>query len=909
MKKLSFLFVLHFYGYLCGMETPSYQKIIQTHQAFEKASVVYLKSSEGTLLPLPRHLLSQEFSERIKELYKNTPRQATLLSIESNKIIIDCSNYSSATLKVVLTLLAREAALKMVKHKENEKAAYVPHAVQAYIDEHADEESKIEKAQELLKVLKLMGLSKRFFSAVCQACLSSIECEEEELFYSLEDLYQSIREENIKSLSMTPAPPSTEEYFVRRELEAQLNPSPVNRRQSAFNMLVKYASKDPTQTYKPIMDQKSWQDLEILCGPKSSTNSYFATVIDKTSTELGKVMLYSKLLQPSTDSVALEKERTIIKTFIDNNELFENLQTLFQRLTANPALENNILSFWADSDVFVEWLNSTGNCLPQFKEFTQWLSTNEVAVEILSELQIPMLVLANKIKQKLEPTTSAAQKKATAKGKQLSISMVNQVSKVRKKFSIPLEGFEDVLESGIETVSDILGCLFSSIQPLIENVLIDQSTSALSYKPEGSLPKKAGAQFLNMALNPFIACGISCMLAGGCPEKLKVEIEARLCIHKKLVLLAQYLSILKELDQIATKFPELKELIPSLASLNIEQEFGLEENNNKKNVLVQFWDTFKSSTHFNHFLGNLHAEAFKTDQNSPSLPFLTAKILTTYRLAHMHKDKLLNAITALSELDMYFSLAQLYKSHEGTNTAFCFPTYTQADTPSIVLEDFWNPFVGAQAVTNTLKLGVDNKPQNVIITGPNAGGKSTLMRSLIFSLLMGQSLGLAPAKKLTFTPFSSIQAYLNITDNAAKGQSLFQVSTQRARQLLERAKKFTDAELFSLTLFDEIYNGTKPDIAESLAFSTLKSFSTIPYNVCICTTHFPCVHQLQKETANSFDYYKLAPQDDPVNHHKMLPGIYTESNGFQLAEEAGLPDDLIEEAKRYHEKNFEEEEL
>ena len=78
-------------------------------------------------------------------------------------------------------------------------------------------------------------------------------------------------------------------------------------------------------------------------------------------------------------------------------------------------------------------------------------------------------------------------------------------------------------------------------------------------------------------------------------------------------------------------------------------------------------------------------------------------------------------------------------------------------------------------------------PNNFLITGPNAGGKSTLIKSLTLCILLSQTLCISPAENLILTPFKLVNTYLNIPDCKGK-ESLFEAEMHRARDHINDLK-------------------------------------------------------------------------------------------------------------------------
>ena len=78
------------------------------------------------------------------------------------------------------------------------------------------------------------------------------------------------------------------------------------------------------------------------------------------------------------------------------------------------------------------------------------------------------------------------------------------------------------------------------------------------------------------------------------------------------------------------------------------------------------------------------------------------------------------------------------------------------------------------AVENPVKNNVDFKT-NKIITGPNASGKTTLLKSVLINVVLTQQFGCGYYKQLTLRPYNHIHSYLNIPDTSGR-DSLFQMS-------------------------------------------------------------------------------------------------------------------------------------
>ena len=208
---------------------------------------------------------------------------------------------------------------------------------------------------------------------------------------------------------------------------------------------------------------------------------------------------------------------------------------------------------------------------------------------------------------------------------------------------------------------------------------------------------------------------------------------------------------------------------------------------------------------------------------------------------------------------------------------------------SLLYLDARHPLIDKEScVPNTIDF---NNKKAMIITGPNTGGKTVVLKTLGLLSLMVQSGILIPVKEGSKAQiFTGI--YADIGDEQSIEQSLSTFSSH-----MKRIVKITkDAEKNSLVLLDELGSGTDPKEGASLAISILNYLRSKDLFIA-STTHYP---ELKLYAYSNDDILNASVEFD-VNSlkptYKLILGISGKSNAFLISSRLGLSDEIINEAK------------
>ena len=144
---------------------------------------------------------------------------------------------------------------------------------------------------------------------------------------------------------------------------------------------------------------------------------------------------------------------------------------------------------------------------------------------------------------------------------------------------------------------------------------------------------------------------------------------------------------------------------------------------------------------------------------------------------------------------------------------------------------YYLPHIDESPVLNDVDLS-----QNIMITGPNASGKTTILKSVLINLLMSQQFGYGCYKKANIKLYDIFHSYLNIPDTSGR-DSLFQAEARRCKDILVSIVE--NPVKSHCCIFDEIYSGTNPSDAVSCASIYLEEMNKYKINVdYVLTTHY-----------------------------------------------------------------------
>ena len=608
-----------------------------------------------------------------------------------------------------------------------------------------------------------------------------------------------------------------------------------------LNMLAKNAHIEFDPANK-IVDDETYQDLTIFCGKQEEPSSNFINISNRTKTIAGRAINLDLLYNPTTDIEKLKIRQKGIKELVKNEVLYSQLKTKLEQLSEH---ETGIISLWN------EHIISNVNVLTKYF--------------YIKDLIPPVHTKIVKFNEKTSDYLNGSRIFTDFKRiyESLLATLINLFINAKINFS------KEVSEKLEEN-----RWLTTFPNRIEEFWLLPITLSGMFFIKD----KKKKHKFIKIMIAPFLI-----MMAYGIYKSIYEKETTSSSMNKILKAVQNFINTSKEIEEIISQNEPLKN---SLSTLSCKSKFDYENSNEFKYLLK----IFKSNSF----------------SKEPNFLSLKGKILSAFYILKKIRMEFFPAYEFVGKVDAIVGIANIYNEHKNLNSKYCFANYLESNTPQISLNEFWNPFIETEkAITNSLSLGkIDQKNTDrcCLLTGPNAGGKSTSLKAIALAALLSQSLTIAPAQEISLTPFKKIVTLLNITD-ACGQESLYQAHTKRAKFALDEIKKLQSNE-FALIIPDELYNSTGEEYATALYYSTLKHIAqNYPNVIFSAATHFPYLSKLEKETNGIVKNYKMQEAAYDENGklqwtYKILPGINSQNISIHIAKQYGQDEAVLQEAQK-----------
>src|SRR5256714_2498834 len=203
-------------------------------------------------------------------------------------------------------------------------------------------------------------------------------------------------------------------------------------------------------------------------------------------------------------------------------------------------------------------------------------------------------------------------------------------------------------------------------------------------------------------------------------------------------------------------------------------------------------------------------------------------------------------------------------------------------------------FTEEQFVPNSVYLN-NSTDRLLIITGPNMGGKSTVLRQTAIICILAQMGSFVPAEKARLPLLDRVWTRVGASDDLARGRSTFMT------EMIETAAILHNATPRSLVLLDEIGRGTATFDGLSIAWSVAEYLHDSPEHCAktLFATHYHELTELAERLPGAQNYQITAAEreGEVVFLHRLERGRASKSYGIQVARLAGMPPVVLANAR------------
>ena len=611
----------------------------------------------------------------------------------------------------------------------------------------------------------------------------------------------------------------------------------------------------------------------------SNTQSLFDK-FNRTQTQLGKTLLQSIILEPTVNIDGIIKHRQALATkFMKNKQLNE----ICNRLEICKVLERDILAMQ---------MSDTPEMLEVYKViFFEFLPLKKLNYsEIFLKLFYYFIIIFSPIYGLVAPFVFMF----------APFVFMRYILKIPISFNMFWMTLKTMILGGTGFFSKLDGILNSNVGKAAEAMLGGgEGSSIFSVKNVVITLVKWIVAFMNSTLGTYVYFGfIIITYLYGVYNTTQVSITYNKVInmfHSRLNIIAKWLQSAVAFYKMGLGFesPEIAPVVGQIKQL-------LETNTTIANLLQH-----------------------PTFNDEPGIFSNKGIIIKTFKEFLDMKEKLLEPFCKyMAHIDVWSSVGKWLSEGYGINRNLC-SFVMGSDKPLVDGCDVWNiccdvpvyndVHLGARAsvtrasapraplIENEKNMLIE-KYNNLLITGPNGSGKSTYIKSIIECVLLGQTIGVVPAKEFSFTPFTNIATYLNIPDCQGK-ESLFQAEMNRCYQQIQMLKGAEEKGEFSFNIMDEIFVSTNYQEGMSGAYAIIKRMCNMNKCLNIINTHFDVLAGMEEvKVAKKYFDIEIDEVDNIKRDYKIKDGVSKKHMALKLLKKKGFDASIIEDAEYLYEK-------
>ena len=210
-----------------------------------------------------------------------------------------------------------------------------------------------------------------------------------------------------------------------------------------------------------------------------------------------------------------------------------------------------------------------------------------------------------------------------------------------------------------------------------------------------------------------------------------------------------------------------------------------------------------------------------------------------------NKEHLLNVLNNIGFIDYYLTVAG--KLNE--KNYYSIPKILMDKTPQLEIKGLWHPAVAKEKVVKN-DIQFNHKKRNYILTGPNAAGKSTFIKSVFMNIYLAQTIGICNSNNMEYTPFAYLLTGIRNQDSQGS-ESLFEAEVHKIRDYLDVIKQKGENG-FTFSILDEVFTSTNYQEGFAASKGLCHTIGSLKNSLHIVATHYTKLYKIVKEKDGAF---------------------------------------------------------
>lgn len=227
---------------------------------------------------------------------------------------------------------------------------------------------------------------------------------------------------------------------------------------------------------------------------------------------------------------------------------------------------------------------------------------------------------------------------------------------------------------------------------------------------------------------------------------------------------------------------------------------------------------------------------------------------------------------------------------------YCIPTirFEQETDRHIKIDQIYHPML-TEPVKNSVSVS-----KGILLTGSNASGKSTFLRTVAVNALLAQTIHTCLADSYD-APCFRIYSSMALKDDLIGGQSYYMVEIKSIKRILDQVQRAEKEHGYVLCFVDEVLRGT--NTVERIAASTqIMKMLASDHSLCFAATHDVELTKLLQKEYDNYHFEERIEEDDIFFPYKLMHGPATTRNAIALLKMLGYDDHIVKEAETMAER-------